>query len=148
MEEKIKFSGKKKSDYLKKNINNEYCFQKCIQFFSPSKSSMDRQSAAERVICGITLFSFSIGHWLAPSNLIWKEKKRTELCFYGSRAFWSLLNVLYRVEVVVSRSAASLLNSCIWSNYVWFAGKLPQSIGRIVATPYSPHSLFYINSVE
>lgn len=80
MEEKIKFSGRKKSDYLKKNINNEYCFQKCTQFFPLWKSSMDRYweraCGGKRVIRGITLFSFSIGHWLASSNLIWKEEKK------------------------------------------------------------------------
>lgn len=104
---------------------------KNVYNFSLFKSSMGRQRVREiekvsdeRVICGIALFSFSIGHWLASSNFIRKEeKKKLKRVFLCS--LFSIKCIVYgvevEVEVVVSRSApslSSLLDSCVSSNYI------------------------------
>lgn len=75
---------------------------------------------------------------------IWFEKRKKELnCVFmdpGHSGLYSMYCIELKLLWVDLQHLCWI--NCIWSNYVWFAGKLPQSIGRIVATPYSLHPLF------
>lgn len=101
-------------------------FKNVYNFVHPLlKCSMDRETECGRKSgCGITPFPFAIGLCLASSNLIRKEKNLLKMCEFLSiqDILFSIKCIVYHVEVevevVVSRSAPSLLDSCAFHQII------------------------------
>lgn len=140
MEEKIKFSGRKKSDYLK-NINNEYCFQKCIHFFSLWKfdGSIESEQERERE-CGkksdLRHYSIFFLDWPLV-GLIKFDLKRGRRSW---NVFLRIEGILFSIKWIVYRvEVDSLLESCILIKLYMICGKIT-SLERSNCS-HSTHSL-------